>query len=71
VSIVNARNAIFGWAVWNIGKRAMKRKAKQKLPGRGGRGRRVASVASGVAAAVGLAWIARKLIGGGDSGSGE
>ena len=71
MNIVNTRNAIFGWAVWSIGKRAMKMKAKQGLPGKGGRTGRVAAIASGLAAAVGVAWIARKLIGGGDSGPDE
>jgi hypothetical protein len=28
MSIVNRRNAIMGWAVWTLGKQAMKRKAK-------------------------------------------
>jgi hypothetical protein len=32
VSIVNRRNAVFGWSVWTIGKRIAKRKAKSAAP---------------------------------------
>jgi MYXO-CTERM domain-containing protein len=32
VGIVNRRNAVLGWGVWKLGKRAMKRKAKSATP---------------------------------------
>jgi hypothetical protein len=31
MSIVNRRNAILGWSVWQVGKMTAKRKAKQAL----------------------------------------
>ena len=33
MSIVNKRNAFFGWAVWKVAKRAIKRKTKAAVPG--------------------------------------
>jgi hypothetical protein len=36
VGIVNRRNAVLGWGVWNIGKRIAKRKAKSAAPSVGG-----------------------------------
>ena len=33
MSIVNRRNAVLGWAVWNVGKRFAKKKAKDAVPG--------------------------------------
>jgi hypothetical protein len=32
VSIFNRRNAVVGWAVWSVGKRALKRKARGAVP---------------------------------------
>jgi hypothetical protein len=32
MGIVNRRNALLGWAVWQVGKRIAKRKAKEALP---------------------------------------
>ena len=32
MSIVNRRNAVLGWGVWKLGKRAAKRKAKSAAP---------------------------------------
>jgi hypothetical protein len=32
MGIVNRRNAVLGWAVWNVGKRVAKRKAKDAVP---------------------------------------
>lgn len=31
MGVVNRRNALFGWAVWNVSKRAAKYKAKQSV----------------------------------------
>jgi hypothetical protein len=33
MTIVNKRNAVLGWTVWNLGKRFAKRKAKAVVPG--------------------------------------
>ncbi len=33
MGIVNRRNAVLGWIVWNIGKRFGKRKAREAVPG--------------------------------------
>jgi len=32
MSVVNRRNAVMGWAVWNVMKRAGKRKARNSTP---------------------------------------
>jgi hypothetical protein len=32
MGIVNRRNAVLGWAVWSVGKRVAKRKAKGAVP---------------------------------------
>ena len=32
MGIVNRRNAVLGWAVWNVGKRFAKKKAKGAVP---------------------------------------
>ena len=33
MGILNRRNAVVGWAAWQIGKRVLKRKAKGVVPG--------------------------------------
>jgi hypothetical protein len=33
MGIVNRRNAVLGWTVWQVGKRVAKRKAKAVVPG--------------------------------------
>lgn len=67
MSIVNRRNAILGWSVWQIGKTAAKRKARQatappesKRPGK-------RAVLSGLAAAGGALWFWRRRRGGDES----
>ncbi len=32
MGILNRRNAVMGWAVWKVGKRLAKRKAKSAVP---------------------------------------
>jgi hypothetical protein len=32
VGVFNRRNAVMGWAAWQVGKRVMKRKAKDAVP---------------------------------------
>ena len=34
MGLVNRRNAVLGWTVWQVGKRVAKRKAKDAVPGR-------------------------------------
>jgi len=38
MGIMKKRNAVLGWAVWKVGKRVVKRKAKAAVPGTGGGG---------------------------------
>jgi LPXTG-motif cell wall-anchored protein len=40
MGVVNRRNAVLGWAVWRIGKRAAKRKARQTVSTDTGRSRK-------------------------------
>ncbi len=35
MGIVNRRNAMFGWSVWQIAKRVGKKKAREAVPGTG------------------------------------
>ena len=35
MGIINRRNAVFGWSVWKVMKRAGKKKAKDAVPGTG------------------------------------
>jgi hypothetical protein len=66
MSVVNRRNAVLGWGVWQVGKRAAKRKAKQvvkpedKRPGK-------RAVFSALAAAGGALWFWRRRRGGDES----
>ena len=53
MSIVNRRNAVLGWGVWNIGKRIAKRKAKDAAPNK-------SLWAVGIAGAVGALTFWRK-----------
>jgi hypothetical protein len=69
VSIVNRRNALLGWAVWTMVRQQAKRRAKRAVsveasPG-SWRGRLVA-LAVGVATAIGLVFVWRKVRGEGD-----
>ena len=32
MGVFNRRNAVMGWAAWQVGKRVMKRKAKDAVP---------------------------------------
>jgi hypothetical protein len=32
MSVINRRNAVLGWATWNVGKRVIKKKAKDSVP---------------------------------------
>jgi hypothetical protein len=59
MTILNKRNAILGWGVWQVGKIAAKRKAKQAVqPKEKGRGK--GAILSAVAAAGGALWFWRR-----------
>jgi hypothetical protein len=72
MAIVNKRNAVLGWAVWKVGKRAIKRKTKAAVPGvasdRGAAGKPAALAAL---AALGGAVIFWRRKSGGESSSEE
>lgn len=70
MSIVNRRNAILGWGVWQVGKATAKRKAKQAIePKDTGRKKKGGAILSTVAAAGGALWFWRRRRGNGDSKS--
>jgi hypothetical protein len=60
MGIVNRRNAMIGWAVVKLGKRAAKNKAKTVVPSERPSGRVSAGVAAGVAAFFGVLTFWRK-----------
>jgi hypothetical protein len=33
MSVLNRRNAVVGWLTWSVGKRVLKKKAKNAVPG--------------------------------------
>ena len=69
MGIVNRRNAVLGWGVWNVGKRMMKRKAKGAAPSvEGGRPNK-SLLAVSVAGLAGALTFWRKRRGGGESSS--
>ena len=57
--MLNRRNAILGWVVWEVGKRVATRKAKAVLPGGSGgaSGLRVPAIIGGLAAVAGVLWV--------------
>ena len=62
MSIVNRRNALLGWAAWEVGKRFAKRKARAAIPSvqEGSRRPNRAAIVALVAAAAGALWLRRK-----------
>jgi len=53
MSIINRRNAVMGWAVWNLAKQIGKRKAADIVPGRGGHAGLNKPAIASIAAAMG------------------
>jgi hypothetical protein len=45
MAVVNRRNAMLGWAVWQVGKQVAKRKAKKSVSAEAGRKRRLSKAA--------------------------
>jgi hypothetical protein len=62
MSILNKRNAVLGWSVWQVAKRKAKRKAKEATPGRADDARRPnkGAVVSALAALGGALWFWRR-----------
>jgi hypothetical protein len=56
MGIVNRRNAVLGWSVWQVGKRVAKRKAKSAVPS----GRTGMSALGGLGALVGILFFWRR-----------
>jgi len=70
MGIVNRRNAVLGWAVWNVGKRVAKRKAKEAVPSvdmETKRPNKPAAILASLAAAGGALMFWRKKRGGGEA----
>ena len=53
MGIINRRNAIFGWSVWQIVKRMGKKKAREAVPGTGEHAGLNKSAIATIAAAIG------------------
>jgi LPXTG-motif cell wall-anchored protein len=68
MGLMNKRNALLGWTVWQVGKRVAKKKAKAAVPGRSGDSARPnkSAIATGLAAVGGALWFLRRRRG--DSG---
>ena len=62
MGVINKRNAVLGWTVWQVAKRAAKRKAKTAVPGRSGDFMRPnkGAIATGLAALGGAVWFWRR-----------
>ena len=62
MSILNRRNAVLGWSVWLVTKKAAKRKVKQAAPGRVDDTKRPnkGAIVSALAAAGGALWFWRR-----------
>jgi hypothetical protein len=59
MSILNKRNAVLGWGVWQVGKVAAKRKAKQAVQPKE-KGRSKGKIISALAAVGGAVWVWRR-----------
>ncbi|MFN2469874.1 MAG: hypothetical protein ABR583_02585 [Gaiellaceae bacterium] len=65
--MINKRNAMLGWTVWQVGKRVAKRKARSAVPGIGdAEGGRVRRVLPALLIAVGALFVWHRFRGGGD-----
>jgi LPXTG-motif cell wall-anchored protein len=62
MGIMNKRNAVLGWTVWQVGKRAAKKKAKDAVPGRADDSMRPnkGAIATGLAGLGGALWFWRR-----------
>ena len=60
MGIVNRRNAVLGWGIWKLGKRAAKRKAKNVVPSTSGGTTKKPLLAVGLAGLAGALTFWRK-----------
>ena len=62
MALMNRRNALLGWAVWQVGKQAAKRKARAAVPGRADDSMKPnkSAVAAGLATLGGVLWFRRR-----------
>ncbi|MEP6910036.1 MAG: hypothetical protein ABI896_06340 [Actinomycetota bacterium] len=62
MGLVNKRNALLGWTVWQVGKRAAKKKARAAVPGRVDDSMKPnkGALAAGIAALGGVLWFWRR-----------
>jgi LPXTG-motif cell wall-anchored protein len=62
MGIVNRRNAVLGWTVWQVGKRFGKKKARDAVPGfeEGSKRPNKGAIVSGLAAIGGAFWFWRR-----------
>jgi hypothetical protein len=62
MTILNKRNAVLGWSVWQVTKKMAKRKAKEAAPGRVDESRRPnkGAIVSALAAVGGAVWFWRR-----------
>jgi hypothetical protein len=62
MSMLNRRNAVLGWTVWQVGKRVAKKKARDAAPGRSGGSIRPnrGAIATGLVVLGGAVWLWRK-----------
>ena len=65
MGVINKRNAVLGWAVWNASKIAAKRKAKSVATDGGSR-RPTKAIAAGLATLGGVVWFWRRRQGDSD-----
>lgn len=69
MAILNKRNAVLGWSVWQVSKLVAKKKARQAAPGRVGNTKRPnkGAIVAALAAVGGAVWFWRRRRG--DDGS--
>ena len=56
MALMNRRNALLGWAVWQVGKQAAKRKAMASVPTRDSKKPGKGVIAAGLATLGGVLW---------------
>jgi hypothetical protein len=67
MGIINRRNAVLGWATWQVGKTAARHKAKQSLKPDNSRGPGKRAIVGGLAAVGGALWFLSRRRSDGDS----
>jgi hypothetical protein len=69
MGLMNKRNAVLGWTVWQVGKRMAKKKVKAAVPGRVDDSKKPnkGAIATGLATLGGVLWVWRRRRGDSDS----